>query len=261
MLVLGIETASPTGSAALLEGDEILLELRHDGANAHAERVLALVDELFRSCRRRRSDVSKVGVGVGPGSFTGLRVGIALAQGIGLGLGVPVLGIPSLTSMTRESAALRPGFDFYGSLLDARRGEVFVGLFDARGQTVVPVQTLNADGLARQLRSLLAQAPAGKVLLSGEFADRQRAQLVEEGFEVQCAAEARFPAAGWTARLASELTPGSGAEAVPMYVREPDAVLPRLAPNPLALPETEAGDGTPEFGPPTNEIAPTGLGR
>ena len=72
----------------------------HSDLNAHAERLLPLLEEVFAQAKLTRHDVHRVAVGIGPGSFTGLRVGIALGQGLGLGLGIPVVGVGSLAART-----------------------------------------------------------------------------------------------------------------------------------------------------------------
>jgi tRNA threonylcarbamoyladenosine biosynthesis protein TsaB len=84
--------------AVTLDG-KVLGALFHEELNAHAERVLGLIEELLASAGWTRGSLDRVAVGVGPGSFTGLRVGIALAQGIALGLARPLIGVGSLRAM------------------------------------------------------------------------------------------------------------------------------------------------------------------
>src|SRR5688572_6886733 len=103
--VLAIETSGPRGSVALLEDERLIIELEHDQPNAHAERILPLVERALASAGFDRTSLDRLAVGVGPGSFTGLRVGIALAEGLALGLGIPIVGVPSLRAMAAAAPA------------------------------------------------------------------------------------------------------------------------------------------------------------
>lgn len=72
--------------------------------------------------------VGCIGVSIGPGTFTGLRVGVATAVGLAEAIGVPVVPWSSL----QVRAGLAPGRDRVLSVLDARKGRVYAGLFDTR---------------------------------------------------------------------------------------------------------------------------------
>ncbi len=231
MLVLGIETASPRGSVALVSGGEVLVELSHESPNAHAEQIVRLIDEAFERTKLGKRDLDRVGVGVGPGSFTGLRVGIALAQGIALGLDAPVVAVPSLQAMSHEAAKAAPGKDLYGALLDARRQEAFFAAYDVDGTERLPVKTLPVASLASELTNLLGPS-APSVAICGRFAQQFGSQLSEAGLTVVGHA-AGLPSAVATAELAARAT-DTNLPVVPLYVREPDAILPNLPPNPLA---------------------------
>jgi tRNA threonylcarbamoyladenosine biosynthesis protein TsaB len=223
MLVLGIETSSRRGSVALADGDRVLASASHDEVNAHAERLLPLLEQVLAEAGLGRADIERVAVGVGPGSFTGLRVGIAFGQGLALGLGIPVLGVGSLASM----AAAGDG-PLRLALLDARRGEVFVAAYDATGNELMPP-------LALPRQTAIAEARArfdGDPVLLGEVA----AEL--PGGEGARAGELeKLPHAIWTARLGARLSAGD-APAEPHYARDAGAVRPRLPPSPLASPRS-----------------------
>lgn len=218
MRVLGIETSSRRGTVALVEASHPVVTLSHDEPNAHAERMLPLVERALEQAGWSRQTLARVGVGVGPGSFTGLRVGIALAQGIALGLGIPLLGVPSLAAMAaavpRHVAGVRQ------PLLDARRGEVFVARYDLDGAELLPPRTLSREA---------AQSDASQagIVLVGEI-------TAELGLEpAHRSEESDLPHARWVAALAAQAVP-DGLPAEPLYVREADAVLPKEAPDALA---------------------------
>lgn len=95
----------------------------------HAQRLLAMVDELLAKVGVSQSQIDGIAFGRGPGSFTGLRIAAATAQGIAMGLEKPVYGVSSLAAMahgymraTQDTHAW-PNTVF--TVLNAHMGEVF----------------------------------------------------------------------------------------------------------------------------------------
>lgn len=97
-------------------------------------------------------------VGLGPGSFTGLRVGLSLAKGIALGARVPLLGVSSLALI---AASHGPGL--VAPVMDARRGDIFCGLYQ-----------VSDDGEPSTLLEDAARRPEAFVEAIAESAGRQR---------------------------------------------------------------------------------------
>ncbi len=134
-LVLGLETGGDHLSIALLsvahDGVETLLEARTAFRGPrHADTLLTHADAMLRAHGKRTHDLTLVAVGRGPGGFTGVRVGLATALGLHLGTGVPVWPVCSLASLAFGTT----GSDLrevrrVAVMIDARRGEVYGGLF------------------------------------------------------------------------------------------------------------------------------------
>jgi tRNA threonylcarbamoyladenosine biosynthesis protein TsaB len=220
--VLAIETSSQRGSVALTEHGRVVLSFDHEQANAHAERLLPLVERAIRESGFPKRSLERVAVGVGPGSFTGLRVGIALAEGIALGLGIPLVGVGALRAM---AATVRDGDPrLRVPVLDARRDEVFVAAYSVNGEErlaplALPVATARAE--LEKLGPNLRFIGAGAALLG---ADIERLEGREHD----------LPHAREVALLGSELDPARH-PADPIYVRGVGATLPNLPPSPLAV--------------------------
>jgi tRNA threonylcarbamoyladenosine biosynthesis protein TsaB len=212
VLTLAIETSSPRGSVALCADGKVIAERHHQRADAHAEALLPLLDELLRDAGIQRFDLTRIAVGVGPGSFTGLRVGIALAQGLATGLGKPALGVPSLASLAWSKGG-PVGPELVGALLDARRGELFFSAFDASHRVVVEPVLVPVEGLREQLETYMAGRP---FRLAGNVG---RDRLPADWF----LAEAEFPTASATALLADSAL--ALADTTPLYLREPELKL------------------------------------
>jgi len=222
MRVLGIETSTRRGSAALIDDGHVLLALDHDKPNAHAEALLPLVARLFAETGVAKSSIERVAVGIGPGSFTGLRIGIALGEGIALGTGVPLVGVGSLEAMARGVAqADRPRV----ALLDAGRGELFVAAYAADGAEIVAPCAVPLGEVRERITSLDA--------LRGAIVVGEGALALGSGFDVMRGPELDLPHARFVALLGAERDP-ERSPADPVYVRGVGATLPNLPPSPLA---------------------------
>jgi tRNA threonylcarbamoyladenosine biosynthesis protein TsaB len=219
---LGIETSTRRGSVAVTENGVVVKALTHEELNAHAERVLGLVERALAEAGLTRTSLDRVAVGVGPGSFTGLRVGIALAEGMALGLGRPLVGVGSLRAMAAAVPAAEARTRV--AVLDARRGELFIAAYAPNGEELLAPSALAPDAA----RALLEQTFGTREFVTvGESAS-----ALGDGLLVLRGAEHDLPHAAAVAKLASELDPAV-ARAEPIYVRGPGATLPNLPPSPL----------------------------
>ncbi|MGH7794399.1 MAG: tRNA (adenosine(37)-N6)-threonylcarbamoyltransferase complex dimerization subunit type 1 TsaB [Candidatus Binatia bacterium] len=138
MRILGIDTAIPTASVALVENGELLVEqiqarLAGGPRGNHAEVILPLIQSLFNKAKITLSDLSGMAVSIGPGSFTGLRIGLATAKGMAYESNLPLIGVSTL----HAGAARVRNFDgLIGSMLDARKSEVYLALFRRSQKTL-----------------------------------------------------------------------------------------------------------------------------
>jgi tRNA threonylcarbamoyladenosine biosynthesis protein TsaB len=144
--VLGIDTATPAMSVALVDDDRVLGE-RHALVEKNRTGVLVLVDALFSELGMRPLEIDAVAVGAGPGSFTGLRIGMATAKGIAFASGRPLWAVSSLAAIADSELADHPA-SLVVAVLDARRGEVYAGAY-RRGAS--PGHSLVAAGDERVL--------------------------------------------------------------------------------------------------------------
>ncbi len=160
MLFLALDTATDRGSLALLEEDQVLGELTLDTPGSFLVHLLPALDNLLSQTRRGLGEVGAIGVSQGPGNFTGLRLGLATAQGLALSLGIPAVPVPTLEVV----AAPWVGNPHpVAALMDAKRGEVYLGRFDCRGEYPEPLsepeRLAAADLPARLVPPLLLTGP------------------------------------------------------------------------------------------------------
>ncbi len=130
-MILALDTATPFLVLGLL-GEGVALERVEEVGRAHAERLAGAVAHAFAQAERPVG-AREVVVGVGPGSYTGLRVGASYALGLGRALGARVTGVSTL-----EAIAGR-GDGRVAASLDARKGQVYGGVFRVEGGVVQEV--------------------------------------------------------------------------------------------------------------------------
>jgi tRNA threonylcarbamoyladenosine biosynthesis protein TsaB len=215
--VLGIETSSRRGSVALVESGRLVVTLCHEELNAHAERLLPLINQALAEAGWSRSALDRVAVGIGPGSFTGLRVGIALGQGIAVGLGIDLVGVGSLRAMAAGVPSEQPGSRW--ALLDARRSEVFLAAYDQAGSELLAPCAIPPAQIEPRMAEVSAAEPR---LLLGEVLD---ALAPVPGVRLR-SPETDLPHASAVALLGEQAVPvEAGVE--PLYVRDAGAALPQ----------------------------------
>lgn len=141
--ILSIETSTSVCSVALSNDGEVVFNKEdHSGPN-HAERLGMYVDEALAFAEGHLMSPDAVAVSAGPGSYTGLRIGVSMAKGVCYGLGIKLISVPTLELLAvpvllghdeiADDALLCP-------MIDARRMEVYAGVYDRALRTVRDVR-------------------------------------------------------------------------------------------------------------------------
>ena len=230
MIVLGLDTATPSTVAGVLV-DDAVFEVRDDPAPgarpAHAGRLLAAAEEALEAAGVGWEALDRLAVGVGPGSFTGLRIGIATARALAQARGLPMVGVSTLEALARGAGDA----PIVLAAIDARRGEAFAAAWQTLkrregGQTplrlvegFVPA-ALTPEALAERVRAMPV-AP----LAVGDGAVRFRDSLEAAGARVPHDEDGVHRLrAEQVCRLGAEGSPTDRDALLPDYLREPDAV-------------------------------------
>lgn len=223
--ILAIESSTLTASVALLVDGEIVYD-HESGVNSHSEILLDLVDEALHSATLKLSDLGTIAIGQGPGSFTGLRIGMATVKGLCFACELPMTAVSSLAAVALEGFVHCRSDSLLLSVLDARRSEIFVGVFeqdptcDNRLRSLGPEKVMKPDELATFARSL-----GGRDLhLCGSGAHKYFDQVSGIGTFIRDAPLS--PSAAAVAKLAQHLPSSNEIAAVaPSYVRLAEAQL------------------------------------
>jgi tRNA threonylcarbamoyladenosine biosynthesis protein TsaB len=128
--ILAIDSATTAGSVALCRGETLCGEVLLNVRATHSERLMVTVQQLFADTGITLNEVDAFAVVHGPGSFTGVRVGMATAKGLAMATGRPVVGVSSLQTLAMNVVESSSPVC---ALLDARKKEVYAGLYRVRG--------------------------------------------------------------------------------------------------------------------------------
>ena len=221
LTVLGIDSAGPGASAAIVRGSHVLATRRRRAERGQAEILMPMIAETLAAAGLEIATLDAIAVAVGPGSFTGLRIAIAAARGLAVASGVPAVGISSFAAI---AAQVPPG-DSEAALLvalDTRRDDFYLQLFDPAHRAIGQAALLPGTAVASWL-------PHRRIRLTGDAAARLAPFLA--GREAALVPGVDQVRAEDVARLAGEIlaTGQSPPPPRPVYLRAPDTTAPRLA--------------------------------
>ena len=142
--ILHIDTSTEVCSVAVSEDSHVIFEQQDDTGQNHAEKIGTFVDEALSFTDNHAIPFDAVAVSGGPGSYTGLRIGVSMAKGICYARNLKLISVPTLEllcvpvllrELVEEDALLCP-------MIDARRMEVYAGIYD---RALRPVREVKAD--------------------------------------------------------------------------------------------------------------------
>jgi len=130
MIVFAVDTCSEPGSLVLLREGHlpavVALPPGRYGTTLHDE-----IARLLSRCHLQPADITGYAVTSGPGSFTGVRIGLTAVKGLAEAHGKPVVPVSTLQTIA-AAAVLAAGLTSpvtLAPLMDARRGQIFGGLY------------------------------------------------------------------------------------------------------------------------------------
>lgn len=131
MKILAVDTTGASGSIALLEDTRLMAEWTLHSTQTHNRRLLKHIDLFLKELGWTLEQVDAFAVTIGPGSFTGLRIGVTTVKTLAWATGKPLAGISSLDVLSAPFGhAVHP----VCTLIDARKGEIYHGLYQPDGK-------------------------------------------------------------------------------------------------------------------------------
>lgn len=127
MKVLAIDTSNFTLGIALINGNQVMGEYITNLKKNHSVRVMPAIETLLKDCDTLPKDLDKIVVAKGPGSYTGVRIGMTIAKTLAWTLNIPLSGVSSLETLAANGRYFN---GYISPLFDARRGQVYTGLYE-----------------------------------------------------------------------------------------------------------------------------------
>ncbi|WP_285769131.1 tRNA (adenosine(37)-N6)-threonylcarbamoyltransferase complex dimerization subunit type 1 TsaB [Peribacillus sp. SI8-4] len=174
MKVLAIDTSNFTLGVALVDGSQVIGEYTTNLKKNHSVRVMPAIETLLKDCDTVPKELTKIVVARGPGSYTGVRIGVTIAKTLAWTLQIPLSGVSSLEALAAN------GRHFNGlisPLFDARRGQIYTGLYEMNNNLLKPVIedcNILSSEWAKQLKEL--NRP---ILFVGQDTDIHRDAIME----------------------------------------------------------------------------------
>jgi tRNA threonylcarbamoyladenosine biosynthesis protein TsaB len=144
--ILCIETATTNCSVALSIHGSVTFFKETNPTNikakgfSHAEILHQFIETVLTEAKVNKTDLDAIAVSKGPGSYTGLRIGVSAAKGLCFALDIPLISVPTLTSLASkiQNATVIP-------MLDARRMEVYAAVFSSTMKQVQETSAIILD--------------------------------------------------------------------------------------------------------------------
>lgn len=139
MISLAIDTSTKNCSIGLFDGSILIDSINYKGEGyIHSEKLFDFILEL---CERNEIIISTLKhfvISNGPGSYTGLRIGASAVKGMAYANKGMVYCISSLEVLYWQGINEAKDFNcsIIATMIDARRDEVYLGLYDQSGRLI-----------------------------------------------------------------------------------------------------------------------------
>ena len=151
MKILALDSSGLVASVAIVEDTQMIAEYTINYKKTHSQTLLPMIDEVAQMIGLDMTSIDAIALPAGPGSFTGLRIGAATAKGLGLALDKPLVAVPTIAALA---------YNLYGSnslicpLMDARRGQVYTGVYYFEGDNMVTLKEQCAESIEATIEYL-----------------------------------------------------------------------------------------------------------
>ncbi len=200
MKVLSLDTSSNLGSLALLENENLLMEISWEEASSHTALLPIQFQEILKQTKTTLEDIDLFAVAKGPGSFTGIRIGMAFMKGLTLLNEKPVFGVSTLEAMANTVE----GESWICPLIDARRSQIFGALYQQEEKQKVLQIEEQAEFPLLFLKKLkkLPLLDEDSLIFLGSGAQKYEKEIQGEFGDSAKRISKKIPLASWVAHLA-----------------------------------------------------------
>lgn len=149
MRSLLIDTTTSNIIVSIIEDNNILFEYKETIISDMSSKILPIISNGLNSINLKLKDIDKIFVSNGPGSFTGIRVGVTVAKTIAWALKKEIVPISSLELMATTPTNKK----YLVPMIDARRGNVFAGIYDKNLNIIKEDKLINLNKLSKDLNN------------------------------------------------------------------------------------------------------------
>ena len=178
MKIIALDSSGLVASVALLEDTGLVGEYNIQYKKTHSQTLLPMLEELKDQVELELSTVDAIAIASGPGSFTGLRIGSATAKGLAYALQIPIIEIPTLQGLACNLCGIA---DVVCPIMDARRGQVYAGIYEFDGQKLHILEDQMAvpiEELGEKLKKYLKEGR--RVTFLGDGVPVHKTKITEE---------------------------------------------------------------------------------
>ena len=145
MKCLVIDTSSSYVTVSIIDNNTIVHEFKKKIDNDIASKIMSIINMELTESNIDIKEIEKIFVVNGPGSFTGVRIGVTIAKTMAWALNIKVTPISSLELM----ATTKSDKKFIVPLIDARRGNVYAGVYDNNLNTILDDKLISVSEILR----------------------------------------------------------------------------------------------------------------
>lgn len=172
-IILNIDTAVESASVCIAkDANPVQFDINNNQKD-HASWLHSTIKKIISDAEITIKDIEAIAVTIGPGSYTGLRVGLSAAKGLCFALNIPLIAVNTLEMIA--SSVKKTDTDMICPLIDARRMEVFMAVYDRDMKEIIPPCALVLE--PGSFDSLLE---AGKIVFAGNGSAKLKNMIVHK---------------------------------------------------------------------------------
>ncbi len=194
--IVALEAAGASCSVAVWHGGEVLAEETRPMQRGQSEQLVPMVGRSMQRAQITWDTLDAIAVTNGPGGFTGVRIGLAAAQGLALAWDLPVVTVSCFDAFRASLAADELEDRWLLLLIEAKRAEVYLQLFDPQGRLCLGPVLMGEDAILRAL-------PDQPLILAGDAAATRLTSLHNAGYRACVSRAPQHLSATLVARLAA----------------------------------------------------------
>ena len=169
MKILAVDTSSKNCSVAIVEVDEnknynILACENSDDEKTHSQKLMPMIDKIFKETNLELKNMDILACCVGPGSFTGIRIGIATMKAFADVTNIKTVSVTSLESLSyniEEDGIIIP-------IIDCKNNNVYSAIFSKENNTYKQIGKNISDNIDNAISLYKANAENKNITFVGD---------------------------------------------------------------------------------------------